>query len=127
MALLYAWWATGLTPFTAVATVAVAVPVAVVALVVVARPGRTTAGDIGPGAAPPRRRWEPWAVLAAVAVSLETVALVLGGRSATVPTLSTVVDHALGRHAVRGVLFCLWMAVGASAAVRVARRRGGAA
>ena len=47
-----------------------------------------------------------------LAVGLEAVGLALGGRSAGVPTLSTVIDHALGRHGVRFVLFLGWLAVG---------------
>ena len=43
---------------------------------------------------------------------LEAVGLALGGRSADVPTLSTVVDHALGWHLTRLLLFVGWLLIG---------------
>jgi hypothetical protein len=45
-------------------------------------------------------------------VGLEIVALARGGRSATVPTLSTVVDHALAWHLARLLLFAGWLLIG---------------
>jgi hypothetical protein len=119
----YAWWATGVPPFTGSAYVAVGLPVAAVA--VAAALDRRREGVPVPtrssGAAGFRAAL-PWALVGAVAFVLELVALCLGGRSHDVPTLSTVVDHAQRRHAVRFVLFCGWLAV---AGVPLLRRRRG--
>jgi hypothetical protein len=114
----YAWWATGVAPFTGRAYIVVGIPVAAVA-VGAALDRRGDGSPIlspnqprpsGPGAAALDAAL-PWALLGAVALALELVALALGGRSNAVPTLSTVVDHALSRHPVRFVLFCAWLAV----------------
>jgi len=123
-AVVYAWWATGQLPFTAAATVAVGIPVAgLVALAVVRRPTGTGGREpLRPGAV------LPWAGLLAAAVVLEIVGLALGGRASGVPTLSTVVDHALTWHASRWALFCAWLAAGAAPLVSpVLHRRDGVA
>jgi hypothetical protein len=109
--LVYAWWATGTQPFTLSSYVAVGGPVVLAGAVALGRPAsRVTsrAPTLGGGV------WSasPWIVILALAVGLECTALALGGRSTDVPTLSTVVDHALGRHALRFLLFCGWLAVG---------------
>jgi hypothetical protein len=57
-----------------------------------------------------------------VAVALESLALALGGRSAAVPTLSTVVDRALVWHLARFGLLCLWLAAACLPARRVVAR-----
>jgi hypothetical protein len=107
----YAWWASGVTPFTGLASLAVGMPVAAVSVAAAADLGRRRA------TAPPRARGAgagsrlPWIVLGVLGAGLELTALALGGRSHRVPTLSTVVDHALGTHPFRFVLFCGWLAV----------------
>ena len=121
----YAWWATGLQPFTTSAYVAVGLPVALLTVVAgVGLPGSRVEAGAGAGAgagaavdargvgALQLRSTFPWVLLILLAVGLEAVGLALGGRSAGVPTLSTVIDHALGRHGVRFVLFLGWLAVG---------------
>ena len=124
----YACWASGLRPFTATAYVAIAVPVAALALTEAAGLGR--GGPVPTGAPAPvagrpsGRALAPWMVFLAVAAALETAGLALGGRSATVPTLSTVVDHALGERAVRAALFAAWLVVGWAPAWRRAREPG---
>ncbi|MCQ4118126.1 hypothetical protein [Rhodococcus tibetensis] len=65
----------------------------------------------------------PWLILLVLAVGLEGVGLALGGRSTSVPTLSTVIDYALAWHPVRFVLFCGWLAVGGAPVVRMVHRR----
>jgi hypothetical protein len=105
----YAWWATAVAPFTAGAYLAVALPVAGLAIAALVLPGPPRLRR------PAERPWYgalPWVGLLAVAVALESAGLVLGGRSTGVPTLSTVVDHALAWHAVRFVLFLAWLALG---------------
>lgn len=116
----YAWCATGVHAFSASAYVAVAVP-SLVALVSygvlggfstrrtdLARYYRTRARDSS---------WSsvaPWATIALLAVILESIGLALGGRSSTVPTLSTTLDHLLVDHWGRALLFIAWILVGAS-------------
>jgi len=129
----YCWWSTGRHPFTYSAYAAVGLPV--VALAVVAAVTRAASGGAGtrvsPVAAETRhvgmRSVLAWVALLAAAAGLEGAGLALGGRSASVPTLSTVVDHALAWHAVRFVLFGAWLAVGFAPTIRPWWRRRGAA
>ncbi len=79
-------------------------------------PNRTSEGR------PATRDVVPWVVLAAAAVVLETVGLVLGGRSATVPTLSTTVDHLMAFRGSRFALFLLWLGAWWVPSVRAGRR-----
>ncbi len=117
----YAWWATGTQPFTLAADLAVLAPVLVV-LTMALWPGRAQPESPGDGGAPLERTWI-WVLLAAAAVGLEATALALGGKSRSVPSLSTVVDQALAWHATRWVLFLAWLAVAALPSVRRIRRR----
>jgi hypothetical protein len=118
----YSWWASGLRPFTATAYVAVGLPVVAVALgaVVGARRARRSSGSVRwrtDHLGPSRWQWRvvlPWIVIAGAGLGLEAAGLALGGRSARVPTLSTVVDHALRWHGTRAVLFAAWLACGAA-------------
>jgi hypothetical protein len=121
----YSWWATGLRPFTATAYVAVGIPVLVVALgaVIAARrasgpPGngrwRTTNRVQAAPTGPVWRQAAPWIVIGCAGLGLEIAGLALGGRSARLPTLSTVADHALRWHGTRWVLFVAWLACGAA-------------
>jgi len=114
----FGWWVTGLRPFTAAAYVAVGATIAAVAVADwVVDPLRAARARVVPHDAS-RRKVAPWLVLVCCAVVLEVVALALGGRSATVPTLSTVVDHALATHAVRWLLFVVWLVVGSAPVLR---------
>ncbi len=122
----YAWTATGMRPFTTPAYVATAVPVLGLAALVTPR----RRGGRGRDPAPSGRRRGVRAALPALAllaagVGLESLALALGGRSAAVPSLSTVVDHALVWHESRFVLFLIWLAVGLLPGARRARFRDG--
>ena len=116
----YAYWATGLHPFTWIAYLAVGIPVVICGSVLVVRGsvGAGTGAGIGSGRVLTRAAAIPWLVLALAIAGLEGVGLALGGRSRTVPTLSTVVDHALGWHVSRMVLFCGWLLIGVVPAVR---------
>ena len=120
----YSWWATGLPPFTTTAYVAVVLPVAALAVAAVLVPTRPRSFR---SAGRPRYAALPWVGLLVVAIALEAAGLALGGRSRTVPTLSTVVDHALAWQGVRFVLFVAWLALGWTPVVRRAvmwRRTG---
>ena len=115
-AAVFGWWVTGLRPFTVTAYVAVGL--SVVALVVAAEVVRSRGLGLShpiekPGHATfTLRPVFPWLVLGALLLGLEGLGLTLGGRSARVPTLSTVVDHALAWHGLRFALFCGWLALG---------------
>jgi len=126
--LAYAWWATGIAPFSAPSYVLVAVPVA--ALV----GSYATMGALSPHRGDIERHYRrraadatlknvsPWLCLLGVAIALESVALALGGRSRSVPTLSTTADHLLVTHLDRWLLFVAWLGVGAMALIRLAQR-----
>jgi len=119
----YAGWASGVVPFTWPAYVAVGVPVLVATAAVVR--GGWHGAAAGPARTDSRSSWRalvPWVALAAVAAGLEAAALALGGRSAAVPTLSTVVDHALVWRLVRFALFCVWLAPVSTPALRAPSR-----
>ncbi len=104
----YAWYATGLRPFTNSAYKAVfAAPAILLAFGLLSPAGRRT-----PRHPLTLRAVAPWVALAAAAGCLEAIGLALGGRSPVVPTLSTVVDHALRWHASRFVLFLGWLKLG---------------
>jgi hypothetical protein len=112
----YAWWATGIRPFSRPADVAVAIPAALLLL----------AAWRAPAPRPGPRRLSgalPWIALALVAVGLEAAGLALGGRSRAVPTLSTVADQALTWHVTRWLVFALWLGVGAWPSRHALRRR----
>ena len=112
-----AWWVTGLSPFTITAYVAVGLPVAALVAVVVGHSFGLGHSTVKPWPATLRSVF-PWLALLALGLGLEALGLALGGRSASVPTLSTVVDHALAWHGLRFVLFCGWLATGWVPALR---------
>lgn len=117
LAALYAWFATGVAPFTVSAYVLVAVP-SLAVLTLYARDGAFTSKGSHELRRDPalvatlRTNVVPWLVVLALALGLEVFALALGGRSKPVPTLSTTLDHLLVTHWLRGVLFWLWLSVG---------------
>ena len=106
----YGYWATGRAPFGALAYVAVGIPIALAAAAVLVGPSRSTPRRPVP-LVTVRSTW-PWLLIAGLMVGLEVVGLALGGRSATFPTLSTVVDHALAWHLARLLLFAGWLLIG---------------
>ncbi len=130
VAIVYAWWATAVPPFTARAYVAVGLPAVLLLVVAVLDPSpapKDPPADVPRASRPAGRHSFPWLLVILVAAGLEAAGLALGGRSAGVPTLSTVVDHALAWHAVRFVLFCVWLAAGViplRRAVRAPERDG---
>ena len=119
-AALAGWWVTGQRPFTIAAYVAVGLSVAPLVVVAVFARSRGLGHSVEkPGHATFNlRSVVPWVVIGALAIGLEGLGLALGGRSTGVPTLSTVVDHALVWHGLRFVLFCGWLAVGWVPALR---------
>ncbi len=126
----YAWMAAGTTPFHAWSYVAVGLP----GLLLVA--GYAWWGGLGAGGRVGgyyRRRadgasWpsvSPWLAIVTAAVVIECIGLALGGRSPSVPTLSTAVDHLLARRWERCLLFVAWLLVAGLPAVRMRRQRFG--
>jgi hypothetical protein len=126
---LYAWWASGVAPFTTLAYVLIAIP----SLLMVVSYGAL--GALSPRRADIARYYRrrsgdasfattsPWLAILVVAVVLEAVGLALGGRSRDVATLSTAVDHLLVAHWGRGLLYLAWLAIGARPIYRLWRRR----
>jgi chromate transport protein ChrA len=111
----YGWWLAGLRPFTTTAYLAIALPTALlVAALALPRPGRRTArGAPDDGSPTPSgRQFLPLAIVLVLGLGLEMAGLALGGRSALVPTLSTVLDHLLRWQFVRYLLILAWLAVG---------------
>jgi phosphate/sulfate permease len=115
----YAWVLTGVHPFTSLSYVLVGVPsVAIVVAFVVLGGFSRHRSDVNAyyrrhSDSAALRTVTPWIALLVAAVLFEAVGLLLGGRSTSVPTLSTAIDHLLEHHWER-FLFCLtWLLAGA--------------
>jgi hypothetical protein len=113
----YAWLATGVAHFSALSYVVVAIPSLIVIGLFVFY-GAGAGGEAGASHYYRRRSLgaslaslTPWLVVLGCAIALEIVGLALGGRSKSVPTLSTTVDHLLVTHWLRCLLFWAWLAV----------------
>jgi hypothetical protein len=125
----YAWWATGVKPFTTLAYVLIAIPsVLVVTIFAVLGGFSPRRSDVARyyrarSAGATSSSVAPWAALLVVAIVLEAIGLALGGRSPNVATLSTAVDHLLVTHWSRWLLYDLWLAAGAGPLVRLWRVR----
>jgi hypothetical protein len=120
---LYAWYATGLAPFSDLAYAALGVPAITALLLYGTLGGFSTNPDV---AAYYRSRGTsirvlPWVVVGAAALGLEIAGLALGGRSKDVPTLSTTLDHLLVTHVGRCLLYLWWFSVGVRAIIPLAR------
>ncbi len=116
LALGYGWWLSGLPSFSTKSYVAIAVPIALLFVGAVwPRARATQPGDSWSAASRPlARRFGPAFGLLAAAVILEGVALGLGGRSRELPTVSTVLDHAVAHRVGRFLGFEIWLAIGLS-------------
>jgi hypothetical protein len=125
LGVVYAWWASGVTPFTMTAYVLVAIP----SLLGIAT--YLFMGGLSPWRKDVTRYYReraegitlksvaPWLVVLALAIILEAVGLALGGRSSDVPTLSTTVDHLLVWHWGRWLFYIVWLFFGALPIVRL--------
>lgn len=126
----YAWFATGVHAFSALAYTVVAIP-SFVALVSYGTLGGFSLDDSVADyyrARAAGTSWQStagWTTIAVAAAALEASGLALGGQSKSVPTLSTTVDHLLVDHWGRCLLFLAWIAVGASALRRLYLARRG--
>jgi hypothetical protein len=114
----YAWMTAGVAPFSAVSYVLVAIPVGAIVFSFAAWGGltphrqetrayyqRKSAGESSSTVA-------PWIALLIAAVVLEVIGLLLGGRSTSVPTLSTTVDHLLAYRWERCLMCVAWLLTG---------------
>jgi hypothetical protein len=114
----YAWLIAGVAPFSALSYVLVAIPCAALVLAGLALGGLSHGrGDVSAyyvrkagGAS--IATVAPWIAVLVAAVVLEVVGLALGGRSASVPTLSTTVDHLLDFRWERCLMCLAWLLVG---------------
>src|ERR1700722_7469893 len=115
----YSWVMTGVRPFSSPSYLVVAVPSLVFVI-----PYTFLGGLSRPHAdvdAYYQRRAEgatlrsvtPWITLLIAAVLLEVIGLLLGGRSTSVPTLSTAIDHLLEQHWERFLICLTWLLAGA--------------
>lgn len=110
-------------PFTTLSYWLIAVPIVLVVFGDVAatrksRPFLVRDAVISRGAQVTAKKFLSWWFVVVLAVALEAVALALGGRSKSVPTLSTTLDRLLTTHADREIIFLLWLFVGALPLVR---------
>jgi hypothetical protein len=122
----YEWWLAGLRPFTTTAYLAIALPTALlIAALALPRPGGgTTRGAADEGSPTPSgRQLLPLAIVLLLGLGLEIAGLALGGRSALVPTFSTILDHLLRWQFVRYLLILAWLAIGFLLARRSWRQR----
>jgi hypothetical protein len=110
----YSIWAASLRSFTLASYASVAIPVLATVIAVFAMwrnrlaSGAEASAAGGSEVAP----LIPWMVILGSGLVLEVIGLALGGRSPTVPTLSTVLDHAVDRQVLRTLLFCAWLLLG---------------
>lgn len=114
----YSWFSAGVSPFTVLSYVLVALPCSLFIIAYIRMGGLST--DHRDVSAPFQRKSDdttlaavaPWIALLSAAVVLEAVGLLLGGRSTNVPTLSSAVDHLLAFRWERCLLFMAWLFCG---------------
>jgi hypothetical protein len=105
-ALVYAWIASGLRPFTHPEAVAVAIPLTVTGIALLRPRSQVRAVDDET-----RRGTWVWAVLFAALVAWELISFRLSPR-VDHPTLSSIADWAMSTHPGRFAMFATWLAVG---------------
>jgi hypothetical protein len=107
--LVYAWFSTGLRPFTVPIDVAVGVPILIV-LAVSWRWSRLGALT-RPEPRPARSGLVVWAVLVGALAVWELAAYVASPRQAH-PTLSSISDNVTSGHPTRALVFAVWVVLG---------------
>ena len=127
----YAWMDAGVRPFSLLSYVLVAIPTVVI-LGSYCALGGSSARRVDVSSFYRRnargaslRSVAPWLVVLAAVVALESVGLALGGRSPSVPTLSTTVDRLLVARWERWLLCVVWMLAGMTPVLRLRRFIGG--
>jgi hypothetical protein len=123
----YAWVVAGVAPFSSPSYVLVAIPSVVMVLAYIALGGLSPHHD-AVSAYYQRETGDaslstvaPWIAVLIIAVVLEVIGLSLGGRSSSIPTLSTTVDHLLRFHWERFLMCWAWLTVGVSALIGLRR------
>ena len=125
----YAGFSSGVTPFTTLAYVLVAIPVLAVLITFSILGGLTPrrqdvhAYYLGRSDRALLANVLPWLSLVVLALALEVVGRTLGGRNKTVPTLSTTVDHLLVTREGRWLLYAAWLCVGIAPLLRLWQRQ----
>jgi hypothetical protein len=115
----YAWVTSGVAPFSAPSYFLVGIP-CLVFVVICGLLGGLSNGRAAISADIRSRSGDstlstvaPWIALMAAVIVLEAIGLLLGGRSANVPTLSTTVDHLLSVRWERCLICLAWLLAGA--------------
>lgn len=115
----YAWVTSGAAPFSMLSYLLIATP-CVAFVVLYIRMGGLSAARVEVGeyfernaAGVTLSTVSPWVALLMAAVILEIVGLSLGGRSTSVPTLSTTIDHLLAVRWERCLICLAWLLAGA--------------
>jgi hypothetical protein len=114
----YAWVTTGVAPFSTFSYCLIAVPCVIFVVAYIRMGGLSTDhAEVGAyfeskSGGATRATVAPWIALLVAALVLEAVGLLLGGRSTSVPTLSTTVDHLLAVRWERCLLCLAWLLAG---------------
>lgn len=114
----YAWVTSGVAPFSAPSYFLVGIPCLVFVVIYGLLGGLSNGGAIsadirGRSGESTLSTVAPWLALMTAVIVLEAVGLLLGGRSTSVPTLSTTVDHLLAVRWVRCWICLAWLLAGA--------------
>jgi len=108
VALVYAWFASALRPFTHPQAVAVAIPIAITGIAVLRRRTRRTSDAVETGT---RRGIWVWRALLGAFLAWELVSYRLSPR-VDHPTISSIADAAMSTHPGRFAMFVAWLAIG---------------
>lgn len=125
----YAWWAAGVSPFSALSYALVGIPsltlIALYSWMGGLSPHRSEVTEYYQGRADGASlsTVAPWLVILVAVAILESVGLALGGRATDAPTLSTTVDHLLAARWERFLLLVWWLLAGAIPLTRLRRIR----
>jgi hypothetical protein len=128
----YAWVSAGVAPFTTLSYFLVTIPCVAIVVAFVLLGGlsrghqEVSAYYLRNAGGASTLSVAPWIALLTAAVVLESVGLILGGRSPSVPTLSTTVDHLLAYRWERCLICLAWLLVGVAPlhGLRLSRVRG---
>jgi hypothetical protein len=121
----YSWVTAGVTPFSAPAYAFVALPSVAFVVAYVSMGGLSRhRGDVNTYYQDRSRdttlsNVAPWISVFVAALVLEAIGLSLGGRSTSVPTLSTTIDHLLKMQWERSIFCFAWLLAGTVPLIRL--------